>query len=185
MNTCIDPLVLSVTDVKRLLKNLNPIKAVGPDLVHNNIIKASFHVIAEALTLLFNRSFAEGHFPCIWKTAHITPIHKKWNKETCTNHRPISLLSCVWKVLEKCVQTRLQLPKYQLPFNSFSIRFHPGDSSVYQLLSFYDNICRSIDNGVTTQAIFFDISKAFDKVWHHGLVRPPLEAIGIGGGLLN
>ena len=77
MNTCKDPLVLSVTDVKRLLNNLNPIKAVGPDLVRNNIIKASSHIIAEALTLLFNRSLAEGHFPCIWKTAHITLIHKK------------------------------------------------------------------------------------------------------------
>ena len=66
----------------------------------------------------------------------------------------------------------------------FQSGFIPGDSSVYQLLSLYD-ICRSIDNGVTTQAIVFYISKAFDKVWHHGLVRPPLEAIGIGGGLLN
>ena len=80
--------------------------------------------------------------------------------------------------------TCVQLPKYQLPFNSFSIRFHPGYSSVYQLLSLYDDLCRSLDNGVTTQAIFFDISKAFDNVRHRGLVSK-LEAIGIRGGLLN
>ena len=68
------------------------------------------------------------------------------------------------------------------PFHS---GFIPGDSSVYQLLSLYDYICRYLDNGVTTQAIFFIyISKAFDKVWHRGLVSK-LETIAVRGGLLN
>ena len=66
---------------KSVLKDLNPTKAVDPDLVHNNILTAIFHVIAEELTLLFNKSLTEGHFPSIWKTAHVTPIHKKGEKK--------------------------------------------------------------------------------------------------------
>ena len=58
--------------------------------------------------------------------------------------------------------------------------FIPGDSAVHQMISLYDDFCRPLDNGVTTQAIFFDISKAFDKVWHRGLLRK-LEAMGIRG----
>ena len=58
--------------------------------------------------------------------------------------------------------------------------FIPVDSTVYQLLSLYDDFCRSFDNGVTTQAICFDISKAFDKVWHRSLLCK-LEAVGIRG----
>lgn len=62
--------------------------------------------------------------------------------------------------------------------------FISGDSTVYQLLSIYDDICSSLDKGVPSQAIFFDISKAFDKVWHRGLLKK-LEAIGIRGPLLH
>ena len=62
--------------------------------------------------------------------------------------------------------------------------FTPKDSTVYQLLSIYDDFCKSFDSEITTQAIFFDISKAFDKVWHRGLLRK-LQAIGIRGTLFH
>ena len=65
----------------------------------------------------------------------------------------------------------------------FQSGFILGDSTVYQLISLYDDFCRSLDDRVTTQAIFFDISKAFDKVWHRGLLCK-LEAKGIRGTLL-
>ena len=62
--------------------------------------------------------------------------------------------------------------------------FTPKDSTVYQLLSIYDDFCKSFDSEITTQAIFFDISKAFDKVRHCGFLRK-LQAIGIRGTLLH
>ena len=56
------------------------------------------------MALLFNRSIEEGKFPRIWKTAHVTPIYKsKGDKSLCNNYRPISLLSCIGKVFERCV----------------------------------------------------------------------------------
>ena len=62
--------------------------------------------------------------------------------------------------------------------------FVKGDSTIFQLLSIYNDYILNFDRGLTTQAIFFDLSKAFDKVWHRGLLLK-LEAIGIGGSLLS
>ena len=112
-------------------------------------------------------------------------IKKKGNKEPCANYRPISLLSYVGKILEKCVQTHvfkfLNANHLKTPSQS---GFIPGDSAVYHLLSLYDELCKTLDNGVTAQAVFVDVSKAFDRVWHRGLVSE-LEAIGIRGTLLE
>ena len=110
---------------------------------------------------------------------------KKGNKEQCTNYRPISLLSCVGKTLEKYVHRHVSnyLNANQIITPSQS-GFTPKDSTVYQLLSIYDDFCKSFDSEITTQAIFFDISKAFIKVWHRGLLRK-LQAIGIRGTLLH
>ena len=58
-DTSINQIVLSVDEIKAVLKSLNPTKAVGPDLVHNKILTASSELIAEALTRLFNRSLLE------------------------------------------------------------------------------------------------------------------------------
>ena len=120
-------------------------------------------------------------FPTVWKTTHVTPIHKKGNKEQCTNYRPMSLLSCIGKTLEKCVHRHVSkyLNANQIITPSQS-GFTPKDSTVYQLLSIYGDFCKSFDSEITTQAIFFDLSKVFDKVWHHGLLRK-LQAIGIKG----
>ena len=60
----------------------------------------------------------------------------------------------------------------------------PGDSTVNQVTSIYNNICKALDDGLEFRIVFFDISKAFDKVWHRGLLFK-LRRAGIGGKLLN
>ena len=62
--------------------------------------------------------------------------------------------------------------------------FRQGDSTIYQLLTIYDDFCSALDKRITTQAIFFDISKAFDRVWHQGLLHK-LDSVGIRGSLLT
>ncbi len=74
-----------------------------------------------------------------------------------------------------------------LRFNSFFTRtqsgFMPGDSTVNQLSFIYDTFCKALDNGLDVRVVFFDMSKAFDKVWHEGLLFK-LQAAGIRGDLL-
>ena len=115
---------------------------------------------------------------CTWCTyvtsaGEVNVLYKKGNKEQCANYRPISLLSCVGKTLEKCVHRHVSnyLNANQKIITPSQSGFTPKDSTVYQLLSIYDDFCKSFDSEIITQAIFFDISKAFDKVWHRGLLR--------------
>ena len=62
--------------------------------------------------------------------------------------------------------------------------FRPGDSTINQLLSITNDIFESFEEGFETRAVFLDISKAFDKVWHDGLIFK-LRKNGINGNLLD
>ena len=63
-------------------------------------------------------------------------------------------------------------------------RFKPGDSCINQLLSITHNIYKSFDNGYEVRRVFLDISKAFDKVWHNGVIFK-LQENEISGNLLK
>lgn len=175
---------LSEHDVNSAINNLNTNKAVGPDMIHNYLLKAASPHITELITQFFNKCISKGKFPASWKKAHVTPIFKKGSKESPSNYRPISLLSCIGKLFETCIH------KYVLQFlNENNIitqsqsGFMHGDSTTYQLLSIYDNLCSSFDQELTTQAVYLDVTKAFDRVWHRGLLAK-LNAIGVRGQLL-
>ena len=62
--------------------------------------------------------------------------------------------------------------------------FIHGDSTTYQLIDMYNSFCEAVDSGKEVRVVFCDISKAFDRVWHNGLLFK-LKSIGIIGNLLN
>ena len=62
--------------------------------------------------------------------------------------------------------------------------FVPGDSTTNQLLDIYNTFCKALDEGKEAHAVFCDVSKAFDRVWHKGLLFK-LNSVGINGTLLQ
>ena len=60
--------------------------------------------------------------------------------------------------------------------------FVPGDSTVNQLVDMYNTFCKTLDDGKEVRAVFFYVSKAFDRVWHEGLLFK-LRIVGISGAL--
>jgi hypothetical protein len=180
----LDSIIISQDTVSKILKNLDSNKAVGPDLVHNRLLTAACDYISLPLANFFNKCLNDCAFPDPWKIANVTPIYKKGSKELCTNYRPISLLSCVGKVFESCVYKHVfgYLKENDILTSSQS-GFIRGDSAINQLLCIYNDLCSSWDKGTNSQAVYLDITKAFDRVWHRGLLAK-LSAVGIRGRLL-
>ena len=135
--------------------------------------------------MIFNQALISGSFPSDWKKANIVPIHKKGNKQILRNYRPVSLLPICCKIFEGLIFNeifRFVLDNKLISTNQFG--FEPGDSCINQLLSITHEIYKSFDDGLEVRSVFLDISKAFDKVWHEGVIFK-LKQNGISGDLLN
>ena len=96
--------------------------------------------------------------------------------------RPSSLLCILSKVLERCVVTTA-LPTPPKSFTIYSmVRFRPGRLTESQLLVVYHDLLNIVASGKEIDAIYLDLSKAFDKVPHH-LLLAKLSKYGISGSL--
>ena len=184
-DTILETLAIPEKDVLDLLNAMNQKKASGPDLISQEMLKLAGDAIAPSLTMLFNHCLNKSYFPKIWKRANVIPLHKKDEKDIINNYRPISLLSCVGKLFERAVF------KYVYNFlrdtGAISLKqsgFKPGDSTVYQLAHLYHIFTEALDKQKDIRVVFCDISKAFDRVWHPGLLSK-LSRIGITGKLLD
>ena len=135
--------------------------------------------------MIFNQALISGSFPSDWKKANIVPIHKKGNKQTLKNYRLVSLPPICGKIFERLIfneMFRFFLDNKLISTNQSG--FKPGDSCINQLLSITHEIYKSFDDGLEVRSVFLDISKAFDKVWHEGIIFK-LEQNGISEDLLN
>ena len=171
----------NITDV---LSNLSINKATGPDSISHRMLKETSQTVCNPLRIIFNRSIQEQKYPDTWKLANVMPLFKKGEKHKVSNYRPISLISCVGKVLERIVFKYLYnyLNENNLIYK-YQSGFLPGHSTVYQLIDIYNQICKAIDDRQSTCLVFCDISKAFDRVWHKGLVFK-LKQYGVSGNLI-
>ena len=76
-----DSVSFSPDKVESLLSNLDSDSATGPDGISPRVLKTCSSALAHALSVLFTLSFAQGHLPSAWKSANITPLHKKVQKQ--------------------------------------------------------------------------------------------------------
>ena len=114
----------------------------------------------------------------------MSPIAQGGDRVSPSNYRPISLLCTPEKCFERVVFKHLynHFHENQI-FTSLQSGFIPGDSTVNQLTFLCNTFSQSLDSGKEIRAVFCGASKAFDRVWHEGLLLK-LEAAGIKGSLL-
>ena len=139
------------------------------------------------LSIIFCNSLKSFIYPTTWKKANIIPAHKKGDKQYVNNYRPVLLLPVFGKIFEKLIFNEIYsfLDREKL-LNTNQSGFWPFDSCVNQLLTITQEIFSAFDCNSSLEIclIFLDISKAFDKVWHEGLLYK-LKSFGISGNLLN
>lgn len=173
-------------DVVDQIHILNASKPSGPDELMPRLIKIIGKYLIKPLTLLYNKSLSLGEVPQQWKMANVSAIFKgKGDEHDPTNYRPISVTSCLGKMLEKIIFKYLfnYLQDFEI-LTKYQSGFRPRDSTVNQLLEIYNIIIENLDKGKDVRFIFCDVSKAFDKVWHNGLLFK-LKKYGICGSLIN
>ncbi|GFX72217.1 probable RNA-directed DNA polymerase from transposon X-element [Trichonephila clavipes] len=160
------------TEVLTYVQRIKPKKSPGLDQITNRMIKNLPLKFLLFITLLINQLFKNNYFPDSWKTAVVIPILKPdKNPELAQNYRPISLLSSLSKVYEfvllrrlnqHCAASNMIIPQ--------QCGFRPKCSTVHQLLRVTELIHSGFAKHDATGIFFLDIAKAFDKIWHDGLL---------------
>lgn len=182
---CLNQVTITEQDVLDQLKILDINKAYGPDSISPKILKEAAHVLAPSLCKIFNASLIFGKIPSIWKEANVLPLYKKGSPADISNYRPVSLLCTPSKILEKIIYKHLYNHfRDNFLLSIWQSGFLPGNSTVSQLIELYHNFCEAVSNGKEVRVIFLDISKAFDRVWHKGLLYK-LRKFGITDSLLT
>ena len=115
--------------------------------------------------MLFNLSLDEGIVPSEWKVANITQLFKKGSRNKPDYYRPVSLTSVV--LLETLIRDHMVefLVKHKL-INTYQHGFLKARSCLTNLLCFFEEITKWVDDGSPVDAVYFNFQKAFDKVPH-------------------
>ena len=96
-------IVVSAVGVIKLLKGLNPSKALGPDELHPRVLKELASELGPVFAHLFQQSIDTGEIPKEWSLANICPLFKKGDRSLACNYRPVSLTCVPCKLLEHIV----------------------------------------------------------------------------------
>ena len=94
-------IVISKEGVIKLLKGLNPSKALGPDELHPRVLKELPTELGPVFAHLFQQSMNTGEIPKEWSLANICPLFKKSDRSLACNYRPVSLTCLPCKLLEQ------------------------------------------------------------------------------------
>ena len=176
---------ISQDTVIRYIDRLNPFKSPGPDNFYPKVIKECKQELVLPLSDIFNQSLKEGIVPVDWKTANVTPIHKKGDKSDPGTYRPVSITSIVGKLLESIITDKIveHLASHSLLRDS-QHGFRRNKSCLTNLLEFFNDIYKIHDETRAADIIYLDFQKAFDKVPHRRLLKK-VEALGISGNILK
>ena len=175
---------ISCNQIREVINSLNK-SSPGHDELPPFVAKTCMEGYIEPITHLVNESLKSGIFPSELKLARVVPIFKSGDPSLLTNYRPISVLSFFSKILEKIV--------YNIVFDflcenemlyDYQFGFRSKHSTQQALITFVDNVTKSLDGSNIVISLFIDLKKAFDTV-HHRILLRKLYAYGIRGILLK
>lgn len=159
--------------------------APGRDGIHAKFLKWGIDLMREELLRMYNICLETGTVPSTWKIATIIPIPKEAKPTKASHLRGISLLAMLGKVLEHLLKSRLTwlLLAFKCTVGA-QTAYAAHRSTVHQLLRIVDAAKGSWRKACHLVFVSFDISRAFDTVWHDGLLLK-LKEVGVVGNLLR
>ena len=153
--------------VLKIISNLKKSSACGTDEISSSVLKLIKYEITPVLTHIVNLSISNQTFPSLWKTTKVIPLHKKNEMLLPKNYRPVSLLSVLSKVTERCIF--LQMSSYFEENDLLHPNHHgfrPKHSTASALIQMFDSWIEAFENDEVSAVIMLDMSAAFDIVDH-------------------
>ena len=178
---------ITVTEngVLSMLKKLEPNKAAGPDMISPRVLKELADPLSKPLAMLFQHSISSGTVPRQWKTATVSPVFKKGDRNDAANYRPVSLTAVCCKMCEHIIAKSIVEHMEQNDLLSdFQHGFRKERSCETQLITFVDELAKSLCDGNEIDIAVMDFSKAFDVVPHRRLLYK-LSHYGVQGNTLT
>ena len=159
-------------------------KAPGSDGITVQMLKHASRKVILQIYYIFRSTTSLGYFPDKWKIAKLIPIPKPGKpRNALSSYRPISLLSLLGKLLERCIHAFLI---EHLSINNILVDqqfgFRQGHSTVQQLLRISQSVTHELNVNRCVAMVLRDLSKTFDTVWHNALLYK-LHQIGLPYGL--
>ena len=180
-------ITINEAGVRKLLSNLNPYKAAGPDGVSSRFLKLFSNEISPGLTLVIQASLNQSQIPEDWRHALVAPVFKpgKNDKSKASNYRPISLTSISCKIMEHIIHS--SIISHLDTTNTLTDTqhgFRKNRSCESQLILTIQDLAKSLNEAKQIDSILLDFSKAFDKVDHNKLCLK-LHHYGVRGKVLQ
>lgn len=146
--------------------------ATGVDGISSGVIKLILPHVMSVIEHVFNSSLTCGVFPSGWKFSIICPVAKIRNPTLPQHYRPIAILPAMSKAFERviCEQIQDYLEESHL-YDSHQFAYRRGHSTQSSIVRLMDDARCAADRRMVTIAVFFDLSKAFDRVQHHILLQ--------------
>ena len=172
-------------DVIKVVNSCKPKTSKGVDGISMKLFKSILLTIVNPITTLINQSLTTGVFPTKLKIAKIMPLMKKPNNYHIDNFRPISLLPCISKVIEKCVFNQLYsyFESNKLLYKS-QYGYRKAHSTETACLELVDKLSQDLDRKKNPLCIFIDLSKAFDTL-DHSILLAKLQHYGLNNCAIN
>ena len=171
-------------EVLSIINKLKNKKSRGADNISNQLLKTIKQELCKPLTIIINQMIETGVYPEKFKISKITPIYKKNERTNIANYRPISLLPTLSKIFERVIHTQLYtyFDENKL-LSEQQYGFREKHSTELAAVKLVDYINHEMDIGNTPEAIFIDLSKAFDTLNFDILIHK-LQFYGLSGNSL-
>ena len=162
---------ISISEIKKQLSKTKGRSAPGQDCIRYTVLKQCPEIVFKNLEQIYNICLQTGYFPEPWKQAMGTMLPKPIKNHKITeNYRPISLLSCIGKLFGKILANRIrgELEKRKF-FNQWKLDYRNKRCAMEHILRLTDDALTGLQANRLGVAVFIDVEKAFDSVWHNGL----------------